>query len=136
MSALSWEIEVAGDAARRRVRIDRSDSGVPTGVTITKAWLTVKDAVGDADVDAIIQKEITTSDVPGTGQIEDDGTGDADFVVRFDLTRADTLAIGVETPAVKKRHFDVQILASDGYPYTPEIGKVWCHRTEVTQATS
>lgn len=127
----TWAIRTAGDAVRRRVTIDRTASGVPAGVTITKAWLTVKAAVADADP-GLVQKAITTSDVPGTGQIENDGTGDVDFVVRFDLTRADTLAIG--TLAGGKRYFDVQVLASDGNPYTAEIGVVYCCEAEVTQA--
>lgn len=133
---VSWAIDVAGDAVRRRVTIDRVASGVPSGVTISKAWLTVKAAVSDADGSAIIQKEVTTSDVPGTGQIEADGTGDVDFIVRFDLTRADVLAIGLETSSTPKRFFDIQVLASDGNPYTAEIGRVWCREAEVTQATS
>lgn len=131
---VAWSIRAAGDAVRRRVTIDRTASGVPAGVTISKAWLTVKAVVADVDP-GIFQKEITTSDAPGTGQIEDDGTGDVDFVVRFDLTRADTLAIGT-LAAAGKRYFDVQVIASDGNPYTAEIGRVYCCSTEITQAVS
>lgn len=131
---VSWEIRTVGDAVRRRVTIDRAASGVPTGVTISKAWLTVKASPSDADP-GLLQKEITTTDVPGTGQIENDGTGDVDFVVRFDLTRTDTLAIG-EAAVAGERYFDVQVLASDGNPYTAENGRVACCAPEITQATS
>lgn len=134
-TADAWAIGTAGDAVRRRVTIDRTASGVPTGVTITKAWLTVKAALSDADVDALVQNEITTSDVPGTGHIENDGTGDVDFVVRFDLVRADTLAIG-SVDADGMRYFDVQVLASDGQPYTAENGLVYCCLPEVTVTSS
>ncbi len=131
---VTWEIPVAGDAIRRRVTIDRSASKIPSGVTITKGWLTIKASKADADP-GLIQKVITTTNVDGTGHIENDGTGNVNPVVRFDFTAANTLTIGVEE-VVGRRHFDVQVIASDGRPYTPEIGLVFCCAAEVTKATS
>jgi len=100
-------------------------------VYITKGWLTIKDDESDADIDAIIQKEITTSDVPGTGQLEDDGSGDGDPILRFDLVPADTRAIGST-----HRYYDIQILLSaNSSIYTGEKGEIW-GEGDVTLAVS
>lgn len=116
----------AGDDLEIRRTLDRSESTLPSGSTITKAWLTVKTALADADVDAVVQKEVTTTDVVGTGRIEDDGTGDTDPVIRFDLTPTDTRAIGVT-----HRKYDIQVLTSDSKIYTGEKGHVYAE-AEVT----
>lgn len=112
----------ADDLEIRRT-LDRSESNLASGVLIAKAWLTVKTAVdyteGD-DTTALFQKEITTTDVPGTGRIEDDGTGDTDPIVRFELVPADTQAIGT-----RKRYYDIQVLTDGGKIYTGEKGTIW-----------
>ena len=88
-------------------------------LTITNAWLTIKAEIADADP-GLFQKAITTSDVPGTGQIEDKGTGDVDMVVRFDLKPDDTLLIGSDI----LRHFSIKVKTTAGLFYTPEKGQI------------
>lgn len=110
---------VAGNDVSIRRTIEFSTSGFPTGTTITNAWLTVKSELTDADL-GLFQKAITTTEVFGTGQIENDGSGDVDMVVRFDLVPADTLAIG----STLLRHFDIQVKTAAGKIYTPEKGLI------------
>lgn len=107
---------VAGDD----LQITRTITNVPSGAALTKAWFTVKSKQGDLDVDAIIQKEITTADVSGTGQITDDGSGDQSAAVRFDLVQADTLKL--EGRAIYL--YDIQVLTDGGAVYTPETGRI------------
>ena len=127
---------VTGDHLSLRRTIDRDGGGVadevlPAGVTISTAWLTIKEAAADLDADALVQKEITTIAVDGTGHIEDDGTGDTDPVLRFDLIPADTVAIGMSD-----RYYDVQVLTSSDRLYTPEVGTIAATASQVTQASS
>lgn len=98
------------------IQIVRTISDIPDGATLTKAWLTIKEHEDDADSEKIIQKAITTNDVPGTGQITDATAPDG--AVRFDLTKTDTnlLAPGVDYV------FDVKVLTNSGDPYTGEKG--------------
>lgn len=110
---------VVGDDISLERTIDFVKTGFPTGSTINKAWLTVKAALADDDP-GIFQKAITTTDVSGTGQIENDGGGDVNMVVRFDLIPADTLAIGPRL----LRHFDIQVKTTTGKLYTPEKGLI------------
>ena len=109
---------VIGDDISIRRTIDRVTSEFPTGATITNAWLTCKANLTDTDP-GLFQKAITTTDVPGTGQIEDDGTGDVNMVVRFDLLPANTVAIGTQL-----REFDIQVKTNGGLIYTPERGNI------------
>lgn len=111
---------VVGDDVSIRRTIDRTASGFTAGTTITDAWLTCKVSPADADGAALFQKAITTTDVPGTGQIEDNGTGDVDPILRFDLLPDDTVAIG---PTLI-RQFDVQVKTNGGQIYTPERGTI------------
>lgn len=110
---------VAGDDISLRRTIGFAATGFETGVTIDEAWLTIKVAEEDADIAALVQKIITTTDVPGTGEIETDGTGDVDMVVRFDLEPADTVLIGSVL-----RFFDIQVKTAGGLIYTPEKGRI------------
>ncbi len=109
---------VTGDDFSIRRTIDRAASGFSTGVTITDAWLTIKALVTDADP-GLVRKQITTTEVLGVGEIENDGTGDVDMVIRFDLVPADTLQIGDVL-----RHFDIQIKTNGSRIYTPEKGRI------------
>jgi hypothetical protein len=127
---------VPGDNISLRRTIARDGGGVPDevlpdGATIVKAWFTIKEKVSDADGDALIQKEITTLASAGIGEIENDGSGDTDPVLRFDLVPANTLVIGV----LPKR-YDVQVLTSTGEVYTPEVGKIYASTQQVTIASS
>ena len=122
-----------GDDLLVRRTIDRSASNLPTGVVIAQAWFTVKEDESDLDADAIVQKDITTADVSGTGQIEEDGSsssGAADPILRFDLTGVDTRAIDAN-----HRWYDIQVKTDTGSIYTGEKGEIW-GVTDVTIATS
>jgi hypothetical protein len=115
---------VAGDDLEIRVTI----TSLPA--TISTAWLTIKDEIADLDAAALMQKEITSSDVPGTGQIEDtgaDGTG----ILRFDLTNDDTALL-----ATTAYEYDVQILLSTTKLNTPQRGLIQMDGAEVTKSTS
>lgn len=116
---------VAGDDLSIRRTIDRdgdgeSDFAMAPGVTVTRAWFTVKEDIDDLDADAIVQKEITTGAVAGVGQIENDGAADADPILRFDLLPEDTAAIGM-----KAKEYDIQVLCSNLKTYTPERGRIY-----------
>lgn len=76
--------------------IRRTVNKIPSGRTIVEAWLTVKAAIADVDASATFQKIITSTDVAGTGQIEDTGA-DGSAVLRFDLTAANTTAMTAGT---------------------------------------
>jgi hypothetical protein len=107
---------VAGDD----LEITRTISGVPAGSALTRAWLTIKGRPTDADADAVLQKVITVADVPGTGQITDDGGTTGVAAVRFDLTAADTDRL---TP-VQIYYFDLQVETDAGKIYTPDMGTI------------
>ena len=117
-----------GDDLTIRRTIDRVRSSLAAGVTITNAWMTVKTLQADADP-GLFQKAITTADVVGTGQIEDDGGGDVDPIVRFDLTSADTRLI-----AATLRFYDIQVKTDGGARYTGEAGRIIA-KEEITLAT-
>lgn len=106
---------VAGDD----LEITRTITSVPSGATLTDAWLTVKEHPDDADSAAIIDKQITSADVAGTGQITDtgaDGTG----AVRFDLKDTDTALL---VPG-RDYYWDIQVKTSAAAIYTPTVGKI------------
>lgn len=88
---------------------------------ITKSWLTVKVAESDPDP-GLVQKVITTTDAPGTGQITDAGTlqTDGTFIaqVRFDLAPADTVLLD---PGIDF-YYDIQVFTNTSKTYTPEVG--------------
>lgn len=118
---------VRGDACS----IYRVISDLPPGITITIAWLMVKTGYGVADGSATISKEITTTNVAGTGQIEDDGATGGTATLRFDLTNANTTAVAADTVYV----YGIQYKLSDGTVREFEHGTVtWA--AEVVQDTT
>ena len=105
------------------LQITRTITNVPDAVSLTKAWFTVKEIQAHADANAIFQKEITTSNVPGTGQITDAGSGsppDRIATVRFDFGDADTILL----KGGQEYLYDVQVLTDGGAVYTPETGEI------------
>lgn len=106
---------VAGDD----IQITRTITSVPSGETLTDAWFTVKEHPDDTDAAAIIDKQITSVDVPGTGQITDTGA-DETGAVRFDLTDADTALL---VPG-RDYYWDIQVKTSAAAIYTPTAGKI------------
>jgi len=71
------------------------------------------------DTDARLQKRITTTGVPGTGQIVEAGGPGTDGDLRFDLTQADTTLLGA-----KRYVHDIQIKLATGKIYTIEKGTI------------
>lgn len=116
---------VEGDVVSRRFRVWDL-----RGLTVTKAYLTVKAAYGNADP-GLFQKAITTSNVAGTGQIEDDGGSSDCAILRFDLSATNTR---VGTPG-DANVYDVQIHLSDGQVITQWRGP-FVTNYEVTAADS
>lgn len=85
----------------------RTLSGVPVGVTVSQAKLTLKASVSDADP-GLFQLSAT---------IEDAGTNGI-ASIRFDVSSADTLLMVQDQPY----YFDIQVTLSDGGILTPEHG--------------
>lgn len=99
-------------------------------ITIDKAWLMVKTAYSVLDASATISKAVTSTNIDGTGQIEDTGA-DGSGRLRFDLTNADTTVVTADTTYV----YSIQVKLSNGWVQELETGTaVW--RAEVVQATS
>jgi hypothetical protein len=126
MSTLSGTITgyVVGDD----LEIRRTVTELPDA--IATAWLTVKQHSRQLDDDAVLEKEITESDVPGTGQIEVEGGVGIDGTLRFDLTATDTTLLGTKTWV-----YDIQIKLDNGKIYTPEVGTLTL-TLDVRRATS
>lgn len=99
-------------------RIQRTYTGLPTGMTITKAWLTVKKSETIADP-GLFQREITTSG-GATGQITDADTTDGILAMFFDLTKVNTGAARPNTVYF----YDVQVKRSGGEIHTLEKGTI------------
>ena len=99
--------------------IARTYTDVPTGVTITKAWLTVKASDRQLDAAALMQLDITTS-LTANGQITDADTTDGTISMQFKMPRAKT---GLALPNIPYG-YDVQVKASDGLIHTMELGSV------------
>ena len=91
--------------------------GVPAGVTISSAILTLKATIATADP-GLFQKSITSSNVAGTGHIEDTGASGIGKL-RFDLTDDNTLLMTADT----QYYFDIQITLSSGDIITLERGQ-------------
>lgn len=130
MAALNQTItgKVAGDD----LRIDRQYIDLPTGITITKAWFTIKNRLSDADADAVLgPKEITTS-ATDAGQITDaTSTGDLAIALYFDLTHEETALLR----PYKAYFYDVQVRTTTGAIYTCELGRIVMQRG-VTEAVA
>lgn len=103
---------------------------IPATSPVTKAWMTVKADTANADP-GVFQKVITTTNVPGMGQIEDDGAVSGQAVLRFDLTPANTVLLKLRPDY---DYFDVQLLIA-GVPTTPIGGDIG-GLDQVTGATS
>lgn len=99
-------------------RVRRTYTSLPTGVTITKAWLTLKESESQDDDDALALKEITGT-LGAAGHITDADTTGGSIAMFFDLSRTET-ADAKSMPYV----YDVQVKASDGAIHTLEKGTI------------
>lgn len=111
---------VAGDFRQIPFQI----TNIPTNGAVTKSWLTVKSDAADADVDAIFQKEITTSLVLTEGHITNDGAVGNVCTGFFNLLSVDTILLEPLTPF----YYDIQILIlmtdTSQRVETPELGTI------------
>lgn len=103
--------------------IQRTYTDVPVGVTITKAWLTIKSSDGQIDADALMQLDITPT-LSANGQITDADTTGGSIAMVFKLPRAKT---ALATPNLQYG-YDVQVLASDGLIHTMELSVIYFAR--------
>lgn len=124
---------IAGVVQGDDLEVRRTVPGLPSGQTATEAWFTLK-ADPSAIDPGVLQKVITTSNNPGTGQIEKDGSvgnGNGVCELRFDLTAANTAAL----TAGLTYYYDVQVKTSAGKIYTAETGTIVLNR-QITLSTS
>lgn len=100
-------------------RIQRTYTSLPVGITITKAWLTVKKSENAADLLALFQKDITASP-SANGQITDAETTDGALAMFFDLSQANT---GAAKPGLEY-FYDVQVKTGGADIHTLEKGTI------------
>lgn len=99
---------------------------------ISRAWLTVKRHQWQTDREATFQKQITATDHPGIGEIEDDGATGAESGIarlRFDLPAAVTALLTYS----KGYYLDIQVKAG-GNLYTPVRGTITA-KSQFTRTT-
>ena len=113
MSAdLCW---TRGDSGRLDVSVTQSD-GTAYNLTGATLFLTVKNALTDADSAAVIRKEVTTHDDPEEGESH------------FDLLTTDNATAGT-------RYYDVQLKDSANKIFTL-FGGLWKVLADVTVRTA
>ena len=109
---LSW---TRGDSGRLDVTVTDA-SGDPYPLTGATLFLTVKNALTDADSSAVIRKEVTAHDDAAGGESH------------FDLLTTDNATAGT-------RYYDVQLKTSDNKVYTL-FGGIWKVLADVTTRTA
>lgn len=125
----NYEATVTDFAAGDDISIERTITTVPSGQTMTTAWFTVKRKVSDTDIQAVFQKEVTSSLVAGEGQIDDTGADGTGHII-FYVVAAETALL---TPFSEYR-YDIQVKLSGGGVATPEIGVIIAF-PQMTRAT-
>jgi hypothetical protein len=109
---LAW---TRGDSGRLDVTVKESD-GTAYDLTGSTLFLTVKNALTDADSAAVIRKEVTSHDNAAGG------------LSHFDLLTTDNATAGT-------RYYDVQLKTSDAKIYTL-FGGLWKVLADVTARTA
>ena len=104
---------VAGDTWK----FIRTYTGLTTGVTISKVYMTVKNDPTDTDITALVQRSITTAST-AAGQITDASTSDG--AIAFNVIILDTQSV-LLTP-LEDYYYDLQGIGDDGAIYTFETG--------------
>jgi len=113
------------------VSIARTITGLLSGQSLVKAWLTIKSRFTDTDSEALLQLEITDVDSPD-GQITDPGSGDVGGELLFRIAGATDY---VNLVALKNYPYDIQVLLDDGVIATLEVGRIRWER-QVTLSRS
>jgi hypothetical protein len=109
---LTW---TRGDSGRLDVNVTTSD-GDAYSLTGATLFLTVKNALTDADSSAVIRKEVTAHDDAAAGESH------------FDLLTTDNATAAT-------RYYDVQLKTSDSKVYTL-FGGLWKVLSDVTVRTA
>lgn len=125
----TFNASIPGIVAGDDLDVTRTVTAVPSGQTLTEAWLTLKSKITDADP-GLLQKVITPTSAPGIGQITNTGASGSGAVL-FQLTGADTLALPTGTPVL----YDIKVKTSAGKIYTVEQG-VYLATPRITTATA
>lgn len=112
-------------------RIQRTYTALQVGLTINKAWLTVKLSDRDLDAAALFPSKVITTTPAAAGHITDDTTTDGALGMYFDLAKTDTILASPE----KEYWYDVQVKVTDGSIHTMEKGRI-CFMRGVTDANS
>ena len=98
----------------------RTVSVIPTGQTISDAWLRVNAPTGGTQ---LFEKHITSTLVAGEGQIEDTGAGDNIGVVRFEITATNSLlCTGGPADSPTEHPYGIQVKTSGGKIFEFELG--------------
>lgn len=105
-------------------------ANIPSGSSVTKAWLTVKNNISDADGAAIFQLVITPSS-SSAGQIVDTGatSGTAQLVFNVLAAQSSLLVEG------QKYVYDIQVHYTTGTNDPVEEGTIYASQ-RITQAIS
>jgi hypothetical protein len=104
-----------GDSGRLDVTVTQSD-GTAYDLTGATLFLTVKNALTDADSAAVIRKEVTAHDAPEAGESH------------FEILTTDNATAGT-------RYYDVQLKDSDNKIFTL-FGGIWRVVADVTVRTA
>ena len=103
--------------------IERDVLNVTVTDPLIKAWLTIKTAQSGIADPGTLQKIITTTASAGTGHIVQSGSagnGDGTASLRFELTAANTAALGHAI----RYFFDVQVKTGSGKIKTVDKGTI------------
>jgi hypothetical protein len=114
--------QIKGYAVGTDFNVERTVTDVPAGLTLARAWFTLKNSPADADP-GVLQKVITPSANPGVGQITDTGADQTGKVV-FEFTGAQTSTL---VPG-KRYYYDIQIELSNGTDSQFEDGTLRLHK--------
>jgi len=122
-------IQIIELVAGNDIRVQREYTGLPAGVTLSKAWMTVKAVKTDPDP-GIFQLIITTV-LSSAGRITDADSADGILAMFFDISKVQSALL---TPKVKY-NYDVQVMDLTVKIYTLEIGTIKLEQ-RVTSASS
>jgi hypothetical protein len=111
-------------------RITRTYTDLPTGSTITTAYMTVKKRDTFADAAAVVQKSITAT-VSSAGQVTDATTTGGSIAMYFNMSKTETANFVAGIAYV----YDIQVVLSGGEVHTMERGTMTWIRS-ITDASS
>lgn len=102
--------------------ITRTVSVIPTGQTVADAYLRVNAPTGGT---LVFEKHITPTIVSGQGQIEDTGSGDGIAIIRFEITKTNSLLMtgGTATTPINNP-YGIEVRTSAGKVYEFEQGVI------------